>query len=59
MPFYQMEDTDGSEMGPESRPIMPLRVFKAAMKGDNYVLISCLGLLEEPHEIQVAFSKNN
>lgn len=47
-----------SEMVHQLRPIMPVDLFRAVMKGDSKVLIRRLGLQpEEPIETQVIIRK--
>ena len=47
-----------SEMVPELRPVMPVDLFRAVMKGDSNVLIRRLGLQsEEKTDAQVIFQK--
>ncbi|KAJ4780482.1 Ankyrin repeat protein family-like protein [Rhynchospora pubera] len=41
-----------SEMVPQQRPLMPVHIFNAAIKGDTDYLVRCLGLLEE-REVRV------
>ncbi|KAJ1689392.1 hypothetical protein LUZ63_013547 [Rhynchospora breviuscula] len=41
-----------SEMVPQQRPLMPVHIFNAAIKGDTDYLVQCLGL-EEREEVKV------
>ncbi|KAJ1689390.1 hypothetical protein LUZ63_013545 [Rhynchospora breviuscula] len=41
-----------SEMVPQQRPLMPVHIFNAAIKGDTDYLVRCLGL-EEREEVKV------
>ncbi|KAJ1689389.1 hypothetical protein LUZ63_013544 [Rhynchospora breviuscula] len=45
-------------MVPQQRPLMPVHIFNAIIKGNTDYLVQCLGLLEEREEIKVTIGSS-